>query len=65
MIDADTARAEPMSPPLRIPTGVIDTKEKYEQHRHALATKVRTRMKKTDSLECRNCHNDAKMSEDL
>ncbi len=46
-------------------TGVIDTKEKYEQHRHELAKKVWTRMKKTDSLECRNCHNEKKMSEDL
>ena len=46
-------------------TGVIDTKEKYESHRYAMAKKVWTRMKKTDSLECRNCHNDKKMSEDL
>lgn len=46
-------------------TGVIDTKEKYEEHRHALAKRVWARMKKTDSLECRNCHNDQKMSEDL
>jgi cytochrome c-type protein NapC len=46
-------------------TGVIDTKEKYEAHRHELAKKVWARMKKTDSLECRNCHNDQKMSEDL
>lgn len=45
-------------------TGVIDTKEKYEQHRHDMAKKVWARMKKTDSLECRNCHNDTKMSED-
>ncbi len=46
-------------------TGVIDTKEKYEAHRHDLAKRVWARMKKTDSLECRNCHNDRKMSEDL
>ena len=46
-------------------TGVIDTKEKYEKHRYEMAKKVWTRMKKTDSLECRNCHNDAKMSADL
>lgn len=45
-------------------TGVIDTKEKYEQRRHDMAKKVWARMKKTDSLECRNCHNDTKMSED-
>ena len=36
--------------------GVVDTKEKFEQHRHLLATRVWTRMKQTDSLECRNCH---------
>ncbi len=46
-------------------SGVIDTKEKYETHRYEMAKKVWTRMKKTDSLECRNCHNDKKMSEDL
>lgn len=46
-------------------TGVIDTKEKYEKHRHAMATKVWTRMKQTDSLECRNCHNDTKINADL
>jgi cytochrome c-type protein NapC len=37
-------------------TGVIDTREKFEAHRHVLATRVWTRMKQTDSLECRNCH---------
>ena len=37
-------------------TGVVDTKEKFEAHRHTLATRVWTRMKETDSLECRNCH---------
>ena len=36
--------------------GVVDTKEKFEQHRYMLATRVWTRMKQTDSLECRNCH---------
>ena len=46
-------------------TGVIDTKEKYETHRYAMAKKVWTRMKKTDSLECRNCHIETKMSEEL
>jgi len=46
-------------------SGVIDTKEKYEKHRYDMAKKVWTRMKKTDSLECRNCHNDKKMSADL
>ena len=39
-------------------TGVIDTPEKFEAHRCQLATNVWTRMKETDSLECRNCHHD-------
>ncbi len=39
-------------------TGAIDTKEKFEKRRHELATRVWTRMKETDSLECRNCHHD-------
>jgi cytochrome c-type protein NapC len=39
-------------------TGVIDTKEKFEKKRYELATRVWTRMKETDSLECRNCHHD-------
>ena len=39
-------------------TGVIDTREKFEAHRCELATRVWTRMKATDSLECRNCHHD-------
>jgi len=38
--------------------GVIDTKEKFEKRRYELATHVWTRMKQTDSLECRNCHHD-------
>jgi cytochrome c-type protein NapC len=37
-------------------TGVVDTKEKFEAHRTALAHNVWRRMKETDSLECRNCH---------
>src|SRR5688572_19732581 len=36
--------------------GKLDTKEKFEKHRYAMATRVWTRMKQTDSLECRNCH---------
>jgi cytochrome c-type protein NapC len=36
--------------------GVVDTKEKFEAHRYKLATRVWTRMKESDSLECRNCH---------
>ena len=42
-------------------TGVIDTKEKFEKHRYELATRVWTRMKQTDSHECRNCHHAAAM----
>lgn len=38
-------------------TGVIDTPEKFEDHRLDLATRVWTAMKETDSRECRNCHN--------
>ena len=37
-------------------TGVINTREKFEAHRAELAKRVWTRMKQTDSLECRNCH---------
>lgn len=40
-------------------TGVIDTKEKFQAHRYEMAKRVWTRMKETDSLECRNCHHDA------
>lgn len=46
-------------------TGVIDTKEKFEAHRAEMAKHVWTRMKRTDSLECRNCHNEQKMSTEL
>ncbi len=37
-------------------TGVIDTKEKFQKRKYELAKRVWTRMKETDSLECRNCH---------
>ena len=37
-------------------TGVINTREKFEKHRYEMAKKVWTRMKQTDSHECRNCH---------
>jgi cytochrome c-type protein NapC len=37
--------------------GSIDTREKFEQNRPRLANNVWTSMKKTDSRECRNCHN--------
>jgi cytochrome c-type protein NapC len=46
-------------------SGVINTKEKFEARRHELATHVWTRMKETDSLECRNCHKSEKMSSEL
>lgn len=39
-------------------SGVIDTREKFEANRCRLATRVWTRMKETDSVECRNCHHD-------
>src|SRR3954470_19582737 len=42
-------------------TGYIDTTEKYEKNRHAMATREWTRMKKNDSQECRNCHTPAGM----
>jgi nitrate/TMAO reductase-like tetraheme cytochrome c subunit len=37
-------------------TGIIDTPEKYEAHRLAMAEKVWDTMKRTDSRECRTCH---------
>ena len=37
--------------------GTIDTREKFEEKRFDLAKNVWTAMKKTDSRECRNCHN--------
>ncbi len=46
-------------------THTIDTKEKFEARRYELATHVWKRMKNTDSIECRNCHNSSKMSHDL
>jgi cytochrome c-type protein NapC len=46
-------------------TGVIDTKEKFEQHRYELAKRVWIRMKETDSLECRNCHKYDSMDPDV
>lgn len=45
--------------------GKIDTKEKFEKHRYDMAVRVWTRMKKTDSLECRNCHHADAMSAEL
>ena len=37
--------------------GSINTREKFEDNRLRLANNVWTSMKKTDSRECRNCHN--------
>ena len=36
--------------------GTIDTTEKFEARRLQMAESVWTRMKETDSRECRNCH---------
>ena len=36
--------------------GRIDTREKFEAHRLAMARSVWKTMKETDSRECRNCH---------
>jgi cytochrome c-type protein NapC len=46
-------------------TGSIDTPAKFEAKRHELATHVWKRMKESDSIECRNCHNESKMSHEL
>ena len=37
-------------------TGKIDTKEKFEANRLAMAEREWARMKARDSIECRNCH---------
>ncbi|SHJ74410.1 Tetraheme cytochrome c subunit of nitrate or TMAO reductase [Shimia gijangensis] len=37
-------------------TGKINTPEKFDEHRLQLAMNEWQRMKKTDSVECRNCH---------
>ncbi|WP_299351210.1 NapC/NirT family cytochrome c [uncultured Shimia sp.] len=37
-------------------TGKISTPEKFDKHRLQLAMNEWERMKKTDSVECRNCH---------
>ncbi len=44
--------------------GTIDTPEKFEAHRLRLAKNVWNAMKKTDSRECRNCHNFTAMNKD-
>ena len=42
-------------------TGTIDTPEKFAAKRSEMASHVWRRMKETDSLECRNCHDAAHM----
>ncbi|KXF80936.1 cytochrome c-type protein NapC [Enterovibrio coralii] len=37
--------------------GIVDTPQKFEDHRLEMATREWTRMKANDSQECRNCHN--------
>lgn len=37
-------------------TGVIDTREKFQEHRIEMAAREWARMKSNDSRECRNCH---------
>ncbi|MGO4747012.1 cytochrome c-type protein NapC [Serratia quinivorans] len=37
--------------------GLIDTPQKFDQHRLAMANNEWARMKANDSQECRNCHN--------
>jgi nitrate/TMAO reductase-like tetraheme cytochrome c subunit len=41
--------------------GTVNTPEKFEAHRLALARSVWASMKARDSLECRNCHSAAAM----
>jgi nitrate/TMAO reductase-like tetraheme cytochrome c subunit len=36
--------------------GIINTREKYEAHRAEMAERVWATMKRTDSRECRTCH---------
>ena len=45
--------------------GSIATREQFEAKRYELAKRVWTRMKQTDSLECRNCHHDNAMAAEL
>jgi len=44
--------------------GTVDTPEKFEQKRFQLATNVWRTMKRTDSRECRNCHDFMSMDYD-
>ncbi|MEI8157419.1 MAG: NapC/NirT family cytochrome c [Burkholderiales bacterium] len=45
--------------------GTVDTREKFEANRMELATHEWERMKATNSIECRNCHNFDAMSGDI
>ncbi|WP_250655694.1 NapC/NirT family cytochrome c [Alkalimarinus coralli] len=38
-------------------TGIINTPEKFDEHRKSMALREWKRMKDGDSRECRNCHN--------
>jgi nitrate/TMAO reductase-like tetraheme cytochrome c subunit len=42
--------------------GVIETRDKFEAHRHRMAERVWASMKATDSRECRSCHDFATMA---
>ena len=46
-------------------TGSLDTKEKFEAQRAVMAQNVWRKMKKSDSAECRNCHDPAHMDPTL
>ena len=46
-------------------TGVIDTPEKYDAHRLAMAEKVWGEMRANDSANCRTCHSDLENTLDL
>ena len=41
--------------------GAIDTREEFEAHRLAMATREWSRLKANNSLECRNCHSSESM----
>lgn len=46
-------------------TGKIDTPEKFEANRLAMAEREWARMRATNSIECRNCHDFEAMSPEL
>ena len=43
-------------------TGVIDTPQKFEAHRLAMAESEWSRLKANGAQECRNCHHPASMA---